>query len=512
MPLEYDDVTPTDEQAAILDDFEAGKHLAVTALAGTGKTSTLRMCGETIRRKRGIYLAFNKSIADEASDTFPMRVTCRTAHSFAFRAFGHQYKDRLSARRMPPWDVASVLGIPHLELNHDITIRPVRAASLVREMVGRFCHSSDEEITRFHVPFVRGLEFRVDKETDVVYEDQHGDLAEMLLPFAQEYWKDISLLAGQFRFEHDHYLKMWCLGHPSMEADFILVDEAQDLNGVLVGLVEDQDMQKVIVGDANQQIYEWRGSLNAMEVFPVDATLPLTQSWRFGPEIAAAANVFLEQLGAELRIRGNPDKVSSLERIGQPDAVLCRTNAGCLEMAMGYMLNGLKVASAGGRMAELTSFFEAVEQMQRGNMASHPDLQAFSTWSQVVEYTKTTRDPEFTTQVVLVEKYGVKALLSALRSLVPPRAADVTVSTAHGAKGLEWGEVKLGHDFAPRPSEDPEARITEGETRLRYVAVTRAMDKLDPGPLAVDLGMEEAPADPPRPIVQEGSDEWDEGS
>lgn len=490
MPLEYDDITPTDEQAAILDSFEAGKHLAVTALAGTGKTSTLRMCGEYVRRKKGVYLAFNKAIADEATDTFPMRVECRTAHSFAYRGIGHRYRERLNGKRMPPWDVAKVLKIQELVLE-DRVIHPTRLASLTREMVGRFCYTSDERITKHHVPFVRGLESRVAEDGTVFY-DQHGELAEHLLPHAEAYWRDIQDLDGRFRFEHDHYLKLWALTHPTIPGDFILVDEAQDLNGVLIGLVEDQDhMQRVIVGDENQQIYGWRGSTNAMNAFLLEERLPLTQSWRFGPEIAAAANVFLEILGSDLRLSGNPDKVSEVGTSAAPDAVLCRTNGGGLDMAMTALMQQRKVHFAGNRPKEMLSFCEAAEKLQRRQIVTHPDLQAFGSWQEVVDYVASTSDPEFKMMVILIQKYGVHRLIEAIMAFVPASKADITISTAHSAKGLEWPQVKLGTDFAPKAEADQEKRvISEEEQRLRYVAVTRARDVLDPGPLAAELGVD----------------------
>lgn len=491
MPLEYDDITPTEEQAAILDAFEGGKHLAVTALAGTGKTSTLRMCGETIRRKRGVYLAFNRAIADEASSSFPGRVECRTAHSFAFRAIGKNYAGRLNGKRMPPWDVAKVLDIEALQLE-DRTINPTRLASLTREMVARFCYTSDPEITMRHVPFVRGMEARYDPATDTSYPDLHPILAKHLIDYARDMWADLQKIDGRFRFDHDHYLKIWALTHPQLPGDFILVDEAQDLNGVLIGLVEDQaHMQRVIVGDKQQQIYAWRGSVNAMEMFDVDAELPLTQSWRFGPEIAAAANVFLEELGSDLRISGNPDKVSQIAPVLVPDAVLCRTNAGGLDALIAAQRAGKRSHFAGGRAAEMRSFCEAVAKMQAGQIVQHPDLQAFATWQEVVDYTKTTSDPDFTSMVKLIQRYGVPILIGALEGCVPASRAEITVSTGHSSKGLEWGQVRIGSDFDARGGDDEEARVVSGEEiRLRYVSVTRAKDVLDPGPLAEDLGID----------------------
>lgn len=64
---------------------------------------------------------------------------------------------------------------------------------------------------------------------------------------------------------------------------------------------------------------------------------------------------------------------------------------------------------------------------------------------------------------------------------------DVTVSTAHKAKGLEWGRVRIGDDFwAPKRDEvtGEVTMVSPEELRLNYVAVTRAEKELDLGSLA----------------------------
>ena len=72
------------EQLCVLDSYRHGDDLNINAFAGTGKTTTLRILGEATNGP-GIYLAFNKSIANSAERRFPANVRCRTIHSFAFR-------------------------------------------------------------------------------------------------------------------------------------------------------------------------------------------------------------------------------------------------------------------------------------------------------------------------------------------------------------------------------------------------------------------------------------------
>ena len=96
------------------------------------------------------------------------------------------------------------------------------------------------------------------------------------------------------RFEHDHYLKMWALTRTAIDADFLLLDEAQDTNPVLEQVFSAQrdHAQLVMVGDSAQAIYGWRGARDVMTGF--DAThSPCRQSFRFGPALADEANRWL---------------------------------------------------------------------------------------------------------------------------------------------------------------------------------------------------------------------------
>lgn len=114
---------PTEEQQAILDAAATGGTVAISARAGTGKTTTLRMVAEARPRTRMLYVAFNKAIQLEADKTFPANVTCNTAHALAFREFGmplgagHARAARTGraapAAQTPPLGLASV-GEPGL--------------------------------------------------------------------------------------------------------------------------------------------------------------------------------------------------------------------------------------------------------------------------------------------------------------------------------------------------------------------------------------------------------------
>ena len=95
---------------------------------------------------------------------------------------------------------------------------------------------------------------------------------------------------------HDIYLKFWALTKPVIHADFIMFDEAQDADPIMLSILEKQKCQIIYVGDPYQQIYSWRGAVNAMQSINAQ-TCYLSQSFRFGPQLAQKAQMLLDHLG-----------------------------------------------------------------------------------------------------------------------------------------------------------------------------------------------------------------------
>jgi hypothetical protein len=85
------DLKPTAEQLDALNKFSTKEGLKIAAFAGAGKTSTLQVLAKS-RKGKGLYLAFNRSIAAEAKQKFPQTVDCRTTHSIAWQTVQPTYK------------------------------------------------------------------------------------------------------------------------------------------------------------------------------------------------------------------------------------------------------------------------------------------------------------------------------------------------------------------------------------------------------------------------------------
>ncbi|MET8134093.1 UvrD-helicase domain-containing protein [Streptomyces sp. NPDC005251] len=474
---------PTDEQQAAADAFHAGQHLALQAGAGTGKTTTLAELARATRR-RGRYLAYNRAIAQDARTRFPPTVSCKTAHALAYAAVGHRYTRRLNSPRRPAWQMGHALGITKAIRIGERELSQKTLSNAALRTVARFCHTADTAVTRHHVPHLRGLE-----DTKM-----HTELVDHIVPFARKAWTDLQNPDdGTVRFEHDHYLKIWALTQPRIDADFLLLDEAQDTNPVVeqIFLAQRDHAQLVMVGDSAQAIYDWRGAKDVMTGFE-GTQLALSQSFRFGPQLAEEANRWLAIADAPIRLTGTETVPTDLGPVALPDAVLCRTNVGAMAQAMNFLTAGQRVGVVGGGDS-LCALALAARDLKDGRRTTHPELVLFATWGELQDYASHDQaGRDLQPLIDLVDTHGAQAILDAVAQFVPEQSAEVIVSTAHKAKGREWARVRIADDFTPPKDSDQTddsgqaipGPIENGEARLAYVAITRTRHRLDMGGLS----------------------------
>ena len=469
---------PTAEQQAVIDAVSGTPDdLVIEAGAGTGKTATLQMAAHATRA-RGLYLCFNKANATEAKGKFPRNVSCMTTHGLAMAAAGRPYAHRLKGGQVPAREVAAILGITMPLAVDDRIIAPQQVARLVTQTVRNFTLSGDAEIDGKHVPRKPGMDTPAAMAT----------LRHQLLPYARKAWADLARTDGRLKFEHDTYLKIWSLSRPQLDADFVLVDEAQDTNPCVLAVLNAQDStRRIVVGDGNQSLYEWRGSVDALASFQ-GKRLQLSQSFRFGSAIARAANKWLTVLDSDLRLTGYHRISSMITSLPKAHAVLCRTNATAMAEAMKMLEGGLSVAIVGGG-GEIRALAEAAISLKEGRGCAHPELMAFRTWGEVQDHVE--NDPsgsDLQVMVKLIDDHGPEAIIACIDRLADEKTAGTVVSTGHKAKGREWDSVRIAGDFHP-PKLDPEhpeidPGIPADQARLAYVAVTRARLSLDNAGLA----------------------------
>lgn len=474
------EITPTAEQIEARRLFLLGEDLKIEAGAGTGKTSTLVLLANSTDR-RGQYVAFNKDIVKDSKGKFPETVACNTAHSLAWGSVGHNYRARLdSGQRMKSWDIAAFLDIDPIMVTtftgEKKRLAPGFLAGVVIAATKKFCQTADMEISTKHFPYIEGLDDPNPPHGLRSYAVNDYVRKALATPL-QKAWNDLKMFKGTLPFlgRHDVYLKVWQMSHPVLNVDFILFDEAQDASPVMVDVISRQSdhAQIVWVGDSNQQIYSFTGAVNALQNIGAEHTAMLTQSFRFGQEIADTANLVLDRLPTRMQLTGFEKIQSTVTTLDDPKAILCRTNAAAVRNVLQAIEEGKRPHLVGGGK-EIASFARAAQKLMDGGRVEHPELACFSTWGEVQEYVKDDEQGnELRLMVSLIDEFGVTTILSALDGSTTAERADVIVSTAHKSKGLEWESVRIAGDF---PKED---KMGPEEHRLLYVAVTRAKVLLD---------------------------------
>ncbi|XP_070610692.1 F-box DNA helicase 1-like [Erythrolamprus reginae] len=487
---------PTSEQQQILNHaLEPGKVVKIVAFAGTGKTSTLIQYARKWSELKFLYLAFNKTIAQQASKVFPANVTCKTIHSLAFQEVGRHYKQKLNSGSLTSYVVSYVLS------NRQGQSPFIRAKTVVQTLIAFFA-STDSAITVEHTPIWcknnRGQDVLVDEqEKHIIVEEAKQIWTKMKKPGPTE--------EMAHRMTHDGYLKLWQLQKPSLSNyDAILVDEAQDCTPAVMDIVLSQKCGVILVGDPHQQIYTFRGAVNSLFNVPHSRIFYLTQSFRFGSEIAYVGTTLLDvcKKVRNKTLVGN-NKESDVSGVGVEGKVTClsRSNQTIFEDAVNvtdgdspakiHLLGGLKAFG----LDKIHDLWKLL----------HPELKLevqdsfIKRWvdkglASIKDYAGKAEDKQLEIKIGIVEKYRerIPELVNRIRQchVLDLEDADYILGTVHKAKGLEFDTVKVAGDFVnfsftrsnlgrfPQNQPPFPKDIPEDEWNLLYVAVTRAKKRL----------------------------------
>ena len=357
---------PTAEMENIIAAITDGYDTVVKALAGTGKTSTLRSAAQAIAglkpKSKILYVVFNKENQLEADVSMPTNTESRTSDSISFRAPVNKlmrekfeklpthsfnniskstdekviYDGTRSGKYIPGFsaelagprapvnprkhnDLVDVFDVKPVTLSGDRQIPAVTLARVAYQTLTNFVLSDSADISGEHIPAdeMGALAPSNDKERLII------------TSLAQKMWDNITSAydpnVRQLLVDQTHMFKNWALTHPNLKEedgsgnsthgfaqipDILFLDEAQDINPAFLGLIRDQKkvhkngLQNVVVGDTNQQIFGFRGTADSLGVLDRDITLPLTKSFRTGDGILKTANKVLRMLGEKLQLVG----------------------------------------------------------------------------------------------------------------------------------------------------------------------------------------------------------------
>lgn len=475
-------------QSAIIDCYNnTNQNILVRASAGTGKTTTLlELLKLTPKHKNVVFVAFNKSIADEIRvKVNNPRVEVATIHSIAYKILRKIIAANFKLTEAKSFILAkNVVDQTKFKTKKEMNFYLYQIAKLYD-----FCRLNlttdpteiEEIAVEYGISILNGEVgdcLRLMKEAEKYNKNSHK---EFMIDFTDMIWLTYSYIE-----ERDYW-----------KFDVILVDETQDVNPLQRHFIEGMGKKNtrfVHVGDDRQAIYQFMGSnlksFQAIQTKENTITLPLSVSYRCGKKIVEEANKIFPGLEA---YEGNEDgevRNGYLDEAENGDFVLCRNNLPLIQSFIYFLENkkksfilgkdfGVSLLNIISKLSNYTSFEAGSEILiikeeeklkERGvtNISNHPK------YLELVEKLEIIK--------ILKDKFGsVEELNSVVEEIFKDNehSDGISLMTIHRSKGLESDNVfVLGFkELIPSKYATTEQQLY-AEKCLQYVAITRAKKKL----------------------------------
>ncbi len=451
----------TQEQQQIVEaskNLQRGQTMKVDACAGSGKTSTLLAIAEANPNKKFLYLAFNKAIVEAVKSKFPRNVDVKTTHALA-------YKYIIGRRRV---NFVGSLKIFDIMSAFDVSSRTAMDMAI-----------------KFKTFIQSATKYLYDQDVISMFD---------------------AMDSGRIPMVHDFYLKKYQMLNSRDKNldkyDCLLLDEAQDTNPVTLSIFHDNNCARIMVGDTHQSIYAFRGAVNALHNEQADITLRLSHSFRSRQEILNRANYFLKKYFGKTEdiiemVSNYDDNIPHSTR----KVKITRTNSKIIELIDLY--NKSHTISSYSLQKQPAAIFEAsinvlkFKYKQDDFSPAYKFLKQFKNMEDLEDYSKESNDYEIDFAIKMVNAFdkGLWDLFEIAKKIYLNEDANIDITNAHSAKGLEWGEVELQDDFCDlkarlvsilkenqrqKGAYNLKKELTEfyQEVNLYYVGITRAQNKL----------------------------------
>lgn len=472
----------TEEQQDIIDtalSLPEDSIIKVEAVAGASKTFTSIKLAEALHGSNCLYLAYNKSIATEASTKFPKYVECKTTHSLAYYPvviMGLDTEGNIGKAREIGWfNYRSIKE----NMKYDDKL-------LVIQLLDEFFLSKHIELGAF----LQETELEVSPKIATTVAKYFNMMIIKEIPCTHAFYlKFYHILLAT---EYIHYDKPY---------DLLILDEAGDINAVTLEIFKLLPAKlKLMVGDSLQNIYSFNHTINGFKALKdIGETRYLTQSFRCSATIASQIQRFIHKhLDPDITFLGTIHDDMSINT----KAILSRTNSGLIH----YMIDLYDKETPFNLVRQAKEIFNLINILlhlnhtdkildptyrhllkDRDTYQSSPFLQRkYKTLIRYIDELYKTEDQDITAAIKTIRRYSPQRIIDAYNFAKEceksGKVYDITLSTAHSSKGLTFDEVTIADDFnlADVLETHPSSRTNEEveELRLYYVACTRARVRL----------------------------------
>ncbi len=483
----------------------------INAVAGSGKTTTLLEYAKQKKDFKILYLAYNKSLQQSIQKKLTnydiKNMTVSTIHSLAYnRIQAYRYK---LCHDLKVQVIEAVLSNYEQKVNQRANYYPIpEYVALIKDLVNYYCNSS-----------------LIDLDLKLIESyKKHSDLSAKVLELIN---KDTSKVLSHLKFilssmknkqidaTHDFYLKLFYLNKKvssNLGYDLILVDEAQDISDVMIGIVEAQNCNRVYVGDSFQQIYSFRYAMNALNKIELPA-YNLTKSFRFSnayaKELEKGINQLYEQNSSKpLFIRGNENSTifsNNCVDKNKQFTIIARTTFGLIQELVHYIHKNKKLYFEGGygsySLMNQTVYSIFYLKEKKNEKITLDEIKEFETLKELEQFAKDTKNQDYLNIIKFVNTYGdnIFEINNKIKSqlTLDKKEADIVFTTTHKSKGLEYEQVIMADDFITKKDiVNPKSNLSHTkineELNIYYVAATRVKNAIELSSFKLDYTYKES--------------------
>lgn len=483
-------MNPDKYQQAVIDAYtRTNKNIFVEATAGSGKSTTLiELSRRTPPTRNSIFLAFNKSIAQELATKLPVDRKAQTLHSCALGTLLRQYKFQMAVDENKYFKMA-------LEcLNWPKSLPQKQKMSLCGR-IARLYDLMQVNAVYGDAASVLDLGLRYGEDVDEAVAKQAVKLHAAAMTVSDRFFG--SDCGGTLKMDYTDMLTYALRYVPQQNFkhySVVMVDEVQDLNPLQYQLIQSLRSaggRLVGVGDSKQSIYCFQGSnldtLNSIKNAPNTISLPLSMTYRCARAIVSKAQeVFPNSIEAAPFAADGCVREGELKEACEGDFVLCRNNAPLVDAFISLLKSGKKAQimgkEFGNEVIELIDSIDRIWDLERKLQALEERLRARGVHNPMKVPAYAELDDRVNVLLSLYLHFGslekVRAVVAEAFTDKPDFSRQVTLSTIHRSKGLEANRVFfLNSNLLPSRYATSELELY-AEKCLCFVAITRAKNSL----------------------------------
>ena len=476
----------SNRQLAIFDAYEqTRKNIAISATAGAGKSQTIiECCKRTSPGKKVLFMAFNKSIAEELKLKVPENIEVNTFHSKGLKVLFYNFSFKMKLSENKCFQLArKVLDIKEIPYKQQMRYlfelqdiwNAIRMNLLVdyERDIPYICIEKDIEFRDRMIQDIQKIEFEWSKSALKINGNK-----EFQMDFTDMLWLPYTLL------NDENFPKY----------DVVFLDEVQDQNTLQRELTQQFVKPKfgrlISVGDEKQCIYQFSGSsisnFRLLQNLPNTVVLPLDVTYRCAKRIVEEAKTVFSN-GIEYA----PNATEGLVRDGDVteakdgDFVLCRNNLPLIEVFVILLEKGRKAIIKGKDFGEaLCAILDKIEKIEDLEKLKEEKIQKIM--EKGVSYQVALQNPTYLNLVekcsILIQLYriwnNINELEAHIKQIYTEDIEGVVLSTIHKSKGLEANRVFFLNSNLIPSSHAITQDALYSEMCLKFVAITRAKKEL----------------------------------